>query len=261
MGERIRIFVGAYGSGKTEVALNWAFRRAADGERVAIADLDLVNPFFRSRELRVELEAAGIRLLAPGGELAEADLPIIVPEVRGAIHDPDVHLILDVGGDDAGARALARFAMFLAKVPHQVYMIVNDRRPWTGDSAGIGETLARVQQSARLRVSALISNPNLGADTTPAVIKAGHATVVEAGLALGLPVAYLSVLDDLVPHLLPDTALDVPIMPLRRHLFPPWYEDTTRFAPPRDQRSRVMREQIRDRRAAGSRGGADKNTP
>jgi hypothetical protein len=250
MEDRIRIFVGAYGSGKTEVALNWAFRRAADGLRVAIADLDLVNPVFRSRELRAQLEAAGVRVLAPEGELAEADLPIVVPAVRGAIEDPSTHLILDVGGDDAGARALARFSSFLAPVPHQVYMVLNDRRPWTGDVEGIGATIARVQQSARVPVTALISNPNLGGETTPAVIKAGHQTVLDAGRALGLPVAYLAVLDELTDQLLPDTAGGVPVMPIQRHLFPPWYEDPTRFAPPRDQRSRVMREQIRARQAA-----------
>jgi RecA/RadA recombinase len=250
MGERIRIFVGAYGSGKTEVALNWAFSRAAAGEKVAIADLDLVNPFFRSRELRGELEAAGVRVLAPEGELAEADLPIIVPAIQGAIDDPDLHLILDVGGDDAGARALARFALVLRGLPHQVYMVLNDRRPWTGHTEGIEQTIARVQQSARMPVTALISNPNLGGETTPAVIKAGHATVVDAAAALGLPVAYLAVMGELVDQLLPDTALGVPVMPIQRHLFPPWYEDPTRFAPPRDQRSRVMREQIRARQAA-----------
>jgi hypothetical protein len=250
MGERIRIFVGAYGSGKTEIALNWAFERAAKGEKVAIADLDLVNPFFRSRELRQQLEAAGVWVLAPEGELAEADLPIVVPAVRGAIENDDIHLILDVGGDDAGARALARYAGFIAQRPHQVYMVLNDRRPWTGHTEGIEQTIARVQASARLAVTALISNPNLGGETTPAVIRAGHATVLEAGRALGLPVAWLAVMDDLVERLLPDTDQGVPVMPIQRHLFPPWYEDPTRFAPPRDQRSRVMREQIRARQAA-----------
>jgi RecA/RadA recombinase len=250
MGERIRIFVGAYGSGKTEVALNWAFQRAAAGERVAIADLDLVNPFFRSRELRAELESAGVRVLAPEGELAEADLPIIVPAVRGAIQDDSTHLVLDVGGDDAGARALSQFAPLLCTLPHQVYMVLNDRRPWTGHTEGIGATIERVQHSARMVVTALISNPNLGIDTTPAVIKAGHATVVEAAEALGIPVAYLAVMNELVEGLLPDTAQGVPLLPIARHLFPPWYEDPTRFAPPRDQRSRVMREQIRARQAA-----------
>ena len=250
MGERIRIFVGAYGSGKTEVALNWAFSRAAAGEKVAIADLDLVNPFFRSRELRGELEAAGVRVLAPEGDLAEADLPIIVPAIQGAIDDPSTHLIMDVGGDDAGARALARFAPVLSRLPHQVYMVLNDRRPWTGDTQGIEQTIARVQQSARLPITALISNPNLGGETTLAVIEAGHSTVVEASRALGLPVAYLAVMGELTKALSPETARGVPVMPIQRHLFPPWYEDPTRFAPPRDQRSRVMREQIRSRQAA-----------
>ncbi len=260
MAERIRIFVGAYGSGKTEVALNRAFSWAAEGKRVAIADLDLVNPFFRSRSLRTELEAAGITVLAPVGELAEADLPIVVPAVRGAIENPDLHLVLDVGGDDAGARALARFAHFIAPVPHQVYMVLNDRRPWTGHTQGIADTIARVQESARLPVTALVSNPNLGGETTLSVIRQGHDTVVRAAEALDLPVAWLCVMGELADQLDPDMARGVPVLVIQRHLFPPWYRDPTRFAPSRDQRSRVMREQIAARRASAPPGGTNHNS-
>jgi len=245
MSERIRIFVGAYGSGKTEVALQQAFIWAAEGKRAAIADLDLVNPFFRSRELVQQLQEAGVRLLAPGGELASADLPIITPQVKGAIQDPATHLVLDVGGDDAGSRALARFAPFIQPIPHQVYMVLNDRRPWTGDTRGIAETIERVQEAARLAVTALVSNPNLGDETTAAGVAQGHETIVRAGRDLGIPVAFLTVERELALQLSPDLLHDVPVRTLRRLLFPPWYQDSTRFAPPRDQRSRVMQEQIR----------------
>ncbi|MFH1465249.1 MAG: hypothetical protein ABIO70_12760 [Pseudomonadota bacterium] len=252
MAERIRIFVGAYGSGKTEIALNQAFGWAGEGRRVGIADLDLVNPFFRSRELRGALEAAGVRVLAPAGELSEADLPIIVPEVQGGLDDAALDLVLDVGGDDAGSRALARFARSIERWPHQVYMVLNDRRPWTGDTEGIAQTIRRVQDSARLSVTAIISNPNLGADTTPAIVAQGHATVVRAAEALGLPVAFLTVLEELAPAISHEARLGVPLLPIRRHLFPPWYEDPTRFAPPRDMRSRAMRNEIQARKAGSS---------
>lgn len=248
MDERIRIFVGAYGSGKTEIAVNWTLSRAAAGERVAIADLDLVNPFFRSRELRAELVAVGATVIAPEGELADADLPIIVPGVQGAIDDAATHLVLDVGGDDAGARALARFAPALSGRPHQVYMVLNDRRPWTGDTEGVAATIARVQDSSRLRVTALISNPNLGPDTTAAVVRTGHAVVVEAGRALGLPVAFLCVVEELLPALPPEAALGVPLLPLRRRLFPPWDEDPARLGPARDIRMRALRQERQARR-------------
>ncbi len=249
MDSRVRIFVGAYGSGKTEVAVHVALDLAATGGRVAIADLDIVNPFFRSRELRADLEAAGIAVLAPRGELAHADLPIVTPEVGGTLGDPDTTLVLDVGGDDAGARALSQFRPFLPDPGTGMAMVINDRRPWTGSVPGIERTMRRIETSARFRVTCLISNPNLGEETTPEVVARGHALVCEAGRALGLPVDALVVTDALADRLPPEAALGVPLLRLRRRLFPPWQGDPLRSAAPRDRRTHMMLLEIEERRA------------
>ncbi len=258
MDKSTRIFVGAYGSGKTEVALNYAFQRAARGRAVGVADLDLVNPYFRSRELREQLEARGIQVAAPEGELADADLPIVTGQVRTFLQDPDLDVVLDVGGDDAGSRALSSFAPLIQGQPHQAYMVINDRRPWTGETEGIAESIARVEGSARLRVTAIVSNPNLSMETTRAVVERGHEVIAEAARQLELPVAMLCVMGALADELGP-THEGVPVMRLERHLAPPWYEDSLRFAPVRDQRGRVMREQIRARELAARGGTQDKN--
>jgi hypothetical protein len=243
---RIRIFVGAYGSGKTEVAINYTLGLKERGGAIAIADLDLVNPYFRSRELREAFEARGIHVVAPEGALSQADLPIITPDVRGFIENPEVTLVLDVGGDDAGARALSQFK---ALIEHEVdgyamYFVVNDRRPWTGSVAGLRDTIQRVTEASRLSVSAIVSNPNLGAETSLEVVREGHAFIVAAARELGLPVAFLAVLDRIANELLPEDLFNVPVVLLERHLFPPWdvglQGPTLRHAPYTDPRARIL---------------------
>jgi len=240
MDRRIQVFVGAYGSGKSEVAINYAFqakiRRGLSS--VAIADLDLVNPYFRSRELRDAFEAQGIRVLGPAGELAHADLPVIVPEIRGWLDHEDVLLVLDVGGDDAGARALSQFATAIDPADAEVYLVVNNRRPWTGTPAGVADVIRRIEANARMRITALVSNPNLGDETTREVVVEGHAAIREAAVHVGLPIAFLCVSREI--EAADPVVVDVPILALDRQLFPPWYEDPLRLAPYHDQRARVL---------------------
>ena len=101
--KRVTVFVGHFGSGKTEIALNGALEIAATGVPVTLADLDVVKPYFRSRSARAILDEAGIELLAPTGENVHADLPIIVPQIRSHLWQNTRRLIMDVGGDDVGA--------------------------------------------------------------------------------------------------------------------------------------------------------------
>lgn len=241
MGPRVRIFVGAYGSGKTEVAVEVALARVAAGARVALADLDLVNPYFRSRHLRDELEAAGVQLVSPPGAWSEADLPIIVPQVRGVIQNPGLEVVLDVGGDDSGATALARFAPFLPS-DTQVSMVVNDRRPWTGDAAGIRKTIARIEGAGRVRVGALVANPNLGAETDLDVVRGGAERLAAAAAELGLPLHAVVVRADLAEQLGTDTLHGAPVLRLTRRLSPVWTQDPNELlASSRDRRAAMFR--------------------
>ena len=258
MKERIRIFVGAYGSGKTEVAVNYAFALRQQQQDVVIADLDIVNPYFRSRELRDAFEARGIRVVAPVGELAHADLPIITPMVRGAIQEETGSvLILNVGGDAAGSRALSQFAVDIGAQGYDMAMVINDRRPWTSTVEGIQQAIARVEENSRLRVTVLVSNPNLAAETTPEIVHKGHDLVLEASKATGLPIIFLSVMGALAGDLDESRLGSIPMLRLERHLLPPWYEDPLRFAPYHDRRAHVMAADIRNRRA----GPADSEVP
>ena len=125
--ERVLLVVGSYGSGKTEVAVNLAMELALGGRDVQLADLDLVNPYFRSREARELLESAGVHVISPSGAQAFADLPIVLPEIRGLFNPPPGRLsVFDVGGDDVGARALASFR---CAAPGQLRTLAGGQRP------------------------------------------------------------------------------------------------------------------------------------
>lgn len=168
--ERVVLIVGNYGSGKTEVAVNLAIRLSGR-QRVAIADLDIVNPYFRCREARVEMERYGIRVINPEGEYHSADLPIILPEVRGVVLDGEGTLICDVGGDDVGARVLSSLADVFADRPCTMLQILNAKRPFTETVDGclkIGE----IEAASRLRITGLVSNTHLLEETdVPTVLE------------------------------------------------------------------------------------------
>jgi hypothetical protein len=135
--ERLVIIVGNYGSGKTEVSVNLAVGLARSGRRVQIADLDIVNPYFRSREARVTMEACGIRVVIPPGAQAYADLPIVVPQIKAMLEPQgDDFSIFDVGGDDVGAKMLSSFVEALGARPYALLQVINARRPFTGTVEG-----------------------------------------------------------------------------------------------------------------------------
>ncbi len=136
---RITIFVGgAFGSGKTEIAINYVRALAKQREKVAIVDMDIVSPLFSiPRRDRRTHSSRNRGDCAAGGELAQADLPIIVPRIKGAFDDPELHVVVDVGGDDIGATALGRFSDQLESLPHELLLVINTCRPFTKDVNGI----------------------------------------------------------------------------------------------------------------------------
>jgi hypothetical protein len=215
-------FVGNFGSGKTEIAINYAVHlHAMLGTAVRIADLDIVNAYFRSRDTQAELSALGIDVIAPAGEYAMADLPIIVPQVRAAIKQPGGTLILDVGGDDLGARVLAHFSDVVAEHGVLLLQVVNTSRPFTETVAGCARMQAELEAAARLRVCGYVANTHLMEYTNDAVIFDGLEKVRALSRQTGVPIAFAAleqrlVRDDLVAQ------LGLPVLPLRRFMLNPW---------------------------------------
>lgn len=217
---RINIFCGNYGSGKTEIAINYTLTLKEYYPLVAIIDLDIVNPYFRSREAGDFLRQKKIDVIYPEGALAYADLPAVSPEIIGKLNRPDYQLVFDVGGDDAGAVALGSYFQKISIEPYELFFVVNPYRPFTRDAEGVREILEDVQRASRLKAKKIISNPNLGLETGVEEVLAGHQKVMEISDELGIPVAFLTVLEKLVSKVESEVAED--ILPIKRFMKTPW---------------------------------------
>jgi len=218
--KRIIIFVGAFGSGKTEIALNYVQMLALQSKRAAIADMDIVSPYFRVRDVNEMLIAQGIEVIAPMKELAQADLPTIVPRIQGAFEESELHVVVDVGGDNIGATALGRFSEQLSCLPHELLFVVNTCRPFTQDVFGIKKMLAMIEKATHLKATGLVANSNLGSETKPEIVRNGLSIVQKAAEEIGIPVVGTAVRKDLITDV---GCLDIPIFPITINLLPPWH--------------------------------------
>jgi hypothetical protein len=190
--KRITIFTGHFGSGKTEVAVNYAFRMAKAGKKTAIVDMDIVNPFFRTADARRELEAKGIKVVAPMYANTNVDVPSLPPEINALFEDKSWHVVLDVGGDDLGARVLGRYHEQIAADDYEHYFVINTRRPMTRNADEIEAMLAEIRSSARLEVDKLVNNANLLGTSTPELLAEASAIIGEVSRRLSIPVGFVS---------------------------------------------------------------------
>lgn len=211
----VTVIAGHYGVGKTNLALNLALDAAATGYEVILADLDVVNPYFRSTEYRAALEAAGVRLVAP--VFAEAGASLDVPSLTGGVEAAlaeayaraakeapttpsaasgeaprPLRLIIDVGGDDVGAAALGRFAPAVKAGPHALWYVANPYRNLTAGAEGALEVLREVEAKARLAASAVVANPHLKAETDASTVADALPTARAVAEEAGLPLAFVT---------------------------------------------------------------------
>jgi hypothetical protein len=214
--------VGGYGSGKSEVAVNLSRQLATShSEPVTIVDLDIVNPYFRSREAADRLAEYGIKSIVPKGGQFYADLPIILPEIKGSIESARGKVILDVGGDDVGAKILSTLAEAFAPDNYELLLVLNARRPFTSDVDGTVKVMDEIAQASRLAFTGIVSNTHLLEDTTVETIMEGYRLAQAVGRKLNLPVVFLSALSEIVQKI--DTkAVEVPVLTLDRFLLKPW---------------------------------------
>lgn len=219
--KRIVLFVGGYGSGKTEIAVNYALAgKANDPAPTAVVDLDIVNPYFRSREQADLLASQGVELIAPQGAWRTADLPALPPEIQGSLTNPDCQVILDVGGDDAGATALGRYSRFINQAGYEMWFVINGCRPFSKEVEPTIMLMRKIEQVSRLKVTGLVNNTNLMQHTDVALLQRGAKLVEAIGEKTELPVVFHGVAADLV-----DAAhgnLAEPILPLQLLMKRPW---------------------------------------
>ena len=213
--------VGNYGSGKTEVSINLAVNRKLAGLEVRIADLDLVNPYFRTREANTQLRELGIEVLLPAEQYLQADLPVLSPVIAGFIKKSNGLTLLDVGGDDAGAMVLAALGDAFKKVPVHLLQVVNPMRPRT---ATIGECLhlrQEIEAAAKLPITGLIGNANLITETGVDDIYRGYEFVDALSAESGLPLACITVEQQILPEV-DLQRFACPVLTIARQLVPPW---------------------------------------
>ena len=187
--KRVTLFAGHYGSGKTNIAVNYAMYLRSMGKRVAVADLDIVNPYFRTKDSEEDLRAAGIRLVSPQFANSNVDLPALPAEAYRLVEDKNLHAILDVGGDDRGAYALGRYTPFiLEEGDYQMAFVANPFRPLTRTPQDALEVMREIEAAGHLPFTAIVNNANLGPETTPEHVLEAIPYMEELSALSGLPV-------------------------------------------------------------------------
>ena len=200
--KRLTLFCGHYGSGKTNIAVNYALRQSREGRGVTVADLDIVNPYFRSKDSRDELEEAGIRLICSEYANTNVDIPALPPELYSITHDKSRQVILDIGGDDRGALVLGRIApAILEENNYEMLLVINRHRPLTPDVASTVEVMREIEVAGGIRFTGLVNNSNLGESTDAETILRSVEYAEEVSRATGLPLVMTAVKEELLPAL------------------------------------------------------------
>ena len=187
--KRVTLFAGHYGSGKTNIAVNYALYLRSMGKKVAVADLDIVNPYFRTKDSQDDLAAAGIRLISSAFANSNVDLPALPAEAYGLVEDRSEYAIMDIGGDDRGAYALGRYVPFLLEEnDYQMAFVANPYRPLTATPREALEVMREIEEAGHLSFTAIVNNANLGPETTAETVLAALPYMEELSALSGLPI-------------------------------------------------------------------------
>jgi hypothetical protein len=185
---RLTIVTGYYGSGKTEFSVNLALALAQSGKKTALADLDIVNPYFRSREKRDLLVSKGISLISSSQTCADADIPAMPAELNGLLQSAETAGVIDIGGESAGARVLARYRKQLLRQSSQMLLVLNANRPMTSTPDQAIQCLRGIEEMSGIRVDGLVNNTHLCNETAKEDILRGALLASKVGAACNLPV-------------------------------------------------------------------------
>ena len=187
--KRLTLFAGHYGSGKTNIAVNYALHLASQGKKVCIGDLDIVNPYFRTADSAKELEKAGVELISPQFANSNVDLPALPAEAYRLVQDKSIYGIMDIGGDDRGAYALGRYVpALLEENNYRMVFVANAYRPLTRTPEEAMEVMREIEEACGLRFTDIINNSNLASETTPETVLDSCAYMETLSSLSGLPI-------------------------------------------------------------------------
>ncbi|MBU5438541.1 ATP-binding protein [Tissierella sp. MSJ-40] len=218
--KRIRIITGHYGSGKTEFSVNYAVKLASMGKKVALADLDVVNLYFRSRERAETLKELGIKVIGSSINTPAVDVPAISPEVATPLQDESYEAILDVGGDPAGARALGRYVEYFKEGNYDMFFVLNANRPETQSAVKAIEYIRKIEDVSRTKVTGIINNTHLLKSTTVEDVLKGQELALEVSNKINIPIKYISTLESVAENL--PNNLEGEIFPIKLFMREEW---------------------------------------
>ena len=211
--KRLTLFAGHYGSGKTNIAVNYALHLAKENKKVCIADLDIVNPYFRTKDSAKELEEAGVHLISPQFANTNVDLPALPAEAYRLVTDKTAYGIMDIGGDDRGAYALGRYVpAIVAENNYRMAFVANCYRPLTRTPEDALEVMREIEAACSLEFTCIINNSNLGPETTAETVLDSRAYMEKLSELSGLPI-FATTAVTAVAEELQDTVN--PILPLK----------------------------------------------
>ena len=200
--KRITLLAGHYGSGKTNIAVNMAFDLKKKFDNVVIADIDIVNPYFRTKDSEDELKENGIKLICSEYANSNVDIPALPQEMYGVIDNPSVMTIVDIGGDDRGAYALGRYTHgILEENNYDMLFVINKYRPLTPDAKSTVEVMREIENAGKISFTGIINNSNLGNETTAEDVISSLAYAEEISKLAGLPLVMTTVKEDLLEKL------------------------------------------------------------
>ena len=196
--KRITLLAGHYGSGKTNIAVNMAFELKEHFEKVAIADIDIVNPYFRTKDSQAELEEKGIKLICSQYANSNVDIPALPQEIYSVIDDKETMAVVDIGGDDRGAYALGRYAPgIIEEDNYDMLFVVNKFRPLTPDAVSTVEIMREIETAGKIKFTGIINNSNLGNETTADDVLNSLNYAEEISRVSGLPIVMTTVMSEI----------------------------------------------------------------
>lgn len=200
--KRVTLFAGHYGSGKSNIAVNYALKLAGEGYPVRLADLDIVNPYFRSKDSEEGLRAAGVEVISSEFANTNVDVPVIPAEAYAMTDDRAAYFVADVGGDDQGARALGRFAeQVVAEGNYEMFLVINCYRPMTRTAEDVLVMQREIEAASKIPFTAIVNNSNLGVATTAETVLDSVKFAEDCARLTGLPLKMTAAWEDVVPEL------------------------------------------------------------
>lgn len=206
--KRVTLFAGHYGSGKTNIAVNYALALKDMGKDVVVADLDIVNPYFRTKDSASELNAKGIEIISPEFANTNVDLPALPASVYGVVQNRQRYAVLDIGGDDRGAYALGRYAPYiLEENDYEMVFVANFLRPLTRTPEDALEVMREIEAAGKIPFTAIVNNSNLGGDTAPQDVENTDILAKRLSEISGLPLIFTSAEESVAQKLTLDNIL------------------------------------------------------